>query len=107
MGQDFHLPHHLYATVPHYRLRELHEVLLGYPEYREQAVEVHGYFLSPERPQVHPTVIDVLGPDYAAREFRGVHIDNTVLDDCQVEEKEQIVAEGEREKERLAEVSRG
>jgi fatty acid desaturase len=105
MGQDYHLPHHVYATVPHYRLRELHEILLGYPEYREQAVEVHGYFLSPERPQVHPTVLDVLGPSYAAREFRGVHIDNTVLDDCVVEEKEQIVAEGEQEKRRLADAN--
>src|SRR5262245_61121341 len=102
MGQDYHLPHHLYASVPHYRLRELHEVLLEYPEYREQALEVHGYFVSPERPQVHPTVLDVLGPDYAAKEVRAVHIDNSVLDDCVVEEKEQILAEGEREKARAA-----
>jgi hypothetical protein len=72
----------------------LHELLLDYPEYRQQAVEVHGYFISPEKPQVHPTVIDVLGPQYAAREFHGVHIDNTVLDDCVVEEKEQIIQEG-------------
>ncbi len=101
MGQDYHLPHHLYATVPHYRLRELHEVLLGYPEYRDQAVEVHGYFVSPEHPQVHPTVLDVLGPDWAAKEFHGVHIDNTVLDDCVVEEKEQIIEEGAAEARRL------
>jgi fatty acid desaturase len=94
MGQDYHLPHHIYATVPHYRLAELHRILLDYPEYREQAVEVHGYFVSPEKPQVHPTVIDVLGPQYAAKEFHGVHIDNTVLDDCVVEEKEQIIEEG-------------
>jgi fatty acid desaturase len=103
MGQDYHLPHHLYATVPHYRLRDLHEVLLQYPEYREQALEVHGYFLSPERPPVHPTVLDVLGPDYAAREFHGVHIDNTVLEDCEVEEKADILREGEMEAKRVAE----
>lgn len=102
IGQDYHLPHHVYATVPHYRLKELHEILLDYPEYREQAVEVHGYFHSPEKPQVHPTVIDVLGGEYAAKEFHGVHIDNSVLDDCEVEEKEQIVAEGEQEKQRVA-----
>jgi fatty acid desaturase len=101
MGQDYHLPHHLYATIPHYRLKQLHELLLEYPEYHEQAVEVHGYFVSPERPQVHPTVIDVLGPGYAAREFRGVHIDDSVLEDCEVEEKEQILAEGQAEKKRL------
>jgi fatty acid desaturase len=97
VGQDYHLPHHLFATVPHYRLRRLHEELLEYPEYREQAVEVHGYFVSPERPQVHPTVVDVLGPAYAAREFHGVHIDNSVLEDCEVEEKAEILREGERE----------
>ncbi|MFO0927014.1 MAG: fatty acid desaturase [Gemmataceae bacterium] len=102
MGMEYHLPHHMFATVPHYRLKELHAVLLQYPEYRKEAIEVHGYFRSPEHPQVHPTVVDVLGPDYAAQEFRGVYIDNTVLDDCEVEEKEQIVAEGETEKERIA-----
>ena len=102
MGQEYHLPHHLYATVPHFRLARLHQVLLEYPEYREQAVEVHGYFFTPEHPQTHPTVLDVLGPEYAAREFRGVHIDNTVLEDCVVEEKEQILEEGEQEAKRVA-----
>jgi fatty acid desaturase len=102
IGQDYHLPHHLFATVPHYRLRELHEWLDGYPEYQSQALEVHGYFLSPERPQVHPTVLDVLGPDYAPKEFHGVHIDNSVLEDVEVEEKAEILAEGEQEKQRVA-----
>ncbi len=95
MGQDYHLPHHMYATVPHYRLRELHELLLTCPDYAAEALEVHGYFHSPERPQVHPTVIDVLGPDYAAKEDHGVHLDHTVLDDCKVEEKDAIIADGE------------
>jgi fatty acid desaturase len=97
IGQDYHLPHHLFATVPHYRLRRLHEELLLCADYREQAVEVYGYFLSPERPQKHPTVLDVLGPAYAPREFHGVHIDNSVLEDCQVEEKAEILREGELE----------
>ncbi|NBO92531.1 MAG: fatty acid desaturase [Planctomycetia bacterium] len=95
MGQDFHLPHHVYATVPHYRLKELHEILLDYSEYREQAVEVHGYFHSPERPKVHPTVIDVLGPDYSGH-HHPIHLDHTVLDDCEVDEKDSIVSDGER-----------
>ncbi len=34
MGQDYHLPHHIFASVPHYRLRELHEFLLQCVEYR-------------------------------------------------------------------------
>jgi fatty acid desaturase len=100
IGQDYHLPHHLYATVPHFRLRQLHEILLGYPEYRGQALEVHGYFTSPERPQVHPTVLDVLGPEYGPKDFHGVHIDNSVLEDVEVEEKAEILREGEQEAER-------
>jgi fatty acid desaturase len=107
IGQDYHLPHHLFATVPHYRLRQLHAALLEYPEYREQAVEVHGYFHSPEHPQVHPTVVEVLGPAYAAREFHGVHIDNSVLEDDEVEEKTEILREGEAEARRLAEQASG
>ncbi len=97
IGQDYHLPHHLYATVPHYRLRQLHELLLGYEEYRRDALEVHGYFLPPDRNSPYPTVLDVLGPDYAPKEFRGVHIDNTVLEDDEVEEKAEILREGEKE----------
>jgi hypothetical protein len=104
LGQDYHLPHHLYATVPHYRLPQLHSLLLQYPEYREQALEVHGYFLPPERPPTHPTVLDVLGPDYAPRDARDVYIDNTVLEDVEVEEKDEIVREGEAEKRRLGAV---
>jgi fatty acid desaturase len=95
MGQDYHLPHHLYASVPHYRLKELHELLLAYPEYREQAVVVQGYFLPAHRPPVAPTVLDVLGPDYAARKHREVHIDDSVLDGMEVEEKELILREGQ------------
>jgi fatty acid desaturase len=95
MGQDYHLPHHVYATVPHYRLKELHEILMDYPEYREQAVEVHGYFHSPEHPQVHPTVIDILGPEYAGHKHP-VYLDHSVLEDCVVEEKDAIIQDGER-----------
>jgi hypothetical protein len=102
IGQDFHLPHHLYATVPHYRLRQLHELLLQYPEYKSQALEVHGYFVSPEKDSPYPTVLDVLGPDYAPKAFRGVHIDNSVLEDDEVEEKAEILREGEAEARRMA-----
>jgi fatty acid desaturase len=103
IGQDYHLPHHLFATVPHYRLARLHAALSEYPEYQEQAVEVHGYFFPPHRPPTHPTVLDVLGPGYAAHEFRGVHIDNTVLEDDEVEERQEIEREGAEEARRLAE----
>jgi fatty acid desaturase len=92
MGQDYHLPHHMYATVPHYRLGRLHELLMACPEYRDQAVVVEGYFAPPHRPQSRPTVLDVLGPEYATRS-REIYVDNTVLEDDEVDEKEAILRE--------------
>ena len=48
------------------------------------------------------TVLDVLGPGYAPKGFRGIHIDNSVLEDDVVEEKAEILKEGEAEARRLA-----
>jgi fatty acid desaturase len=96
MGQDFHLPHHLFASVPHYRLKELHVALLECAEYRAQAVEVEGYFLPYERPPTKPTVLDVLGPDYYHRAAE-VYIDNDVLEGETVDEKDDILRQGEEE----------
>lgn len=92
IGQEFHLPHHMYATVPHYRLRELHERLMTYPEYARQAVVVEGYFLPPHSPQTRPTVLDVLGAGYAARSA-DIYLDHTVLEDDEVDEKDAILGE--------------
>lgn len=90
-GQDYHLPHHLFATIPHYNLRELHELLLDYPEYREQAQEVHGVVL-PKESHHYPTIIEMLGPDYAPNVRHAAHVDNTVLENVEVEEAEAILA---------------
>ncbi len=44
-GQDMHIPHHLFPAVPHYRLRNLHELLKWvHPDYRAEVVETHGTF---------------------------------------------------------------
>ncbi len=104
MGQDYHLPHHVFASVPHYRLKALHEFLLGCAEYRAQAVVVEGYFLPYEKPPIRPTVLDVLGPRYHHRAAE-VYIDNDVLEQEQVDEKDEILRQGEEEKrKRRAEV---
>jgi fatty acid desaturase len=97
MGQDYHLPHHIFASVPHYRLKELHEFLAQCEEYRAQAVVVEGYFLPYERPPIRPTVLDVLGPKYHHGDEE-IHIDNDVLDGEEVEEKDDILRQGEEEK---------
>lgn len=86
MGQEYHLPHHMFATVPHYRLKQLHDLLLQYEEYREQAVEVKGYFFPPEYPKSAPTVLDVLGPDYHHRGMGDVFTDDSVLENDQFDE---------------------
>jgi fatty acid desaturase len=55
-GQDMHIPHHLFPTVPHYRLPELHELLKTRHEgYGSQVVECHGTFVGDE---AHPTILD-------------------------------------------------
>jgi fatty acid desaturase len=60
IGNDYHLPHHLFQLVPHYNLRALYEYLVEIEEYRSQAIEAHGYFVPPTLPQSHPTVLDLM-----------------------------------------------
>lgn len=97
MGQDYHLPHHMFCTVPHFRLSELHDLLAPYPEFQAEGVVVKGYFVSPESPQIHPTVIDVLGPDYAPKTAE-VHIDNDVMEDDHFSDRAAIEREAELSK---------
>jgi fatty acid desaturase len=91
VGQDYHLPHHLFASVPHYKLRELHEVLMKYPDYRASAIEVDG-IAKPPAGSNNKTVLDVLG---AATQFTGdgTFIDSSVLEEHEVTEREAIQAE--------------
>jgi fatty acid desaturase len=93
MGQDYHLPHHMFASVPHYRLKDLHEAMLKYPEYAHDAVVVEGYFLPKHRPPTAPTVLDVVGPNYAGRKDRDVFIDHSVVDESRTDDLEGIRAE--------------
>jgi fatty acid desaturase len=102
LGQDYHLPHHLFASIPHYRLKKLHEALLECEEYRREAVVVEGYFYPKTRPPEHPTVLDVLGPEYHHK-AKEVYIDNSVLEGEEVEEREDILRQGEEEKRRRRE----
>lgn len=53
-GQDMHIPHHLYPTVPHYRLAELHQLLkANQEEYNRLVVECQGTFKgSGDRPSI-------------------------------------------------------
>jgi fatty acid desaturase len=59
LGMDYHLPHHLFPLIPHYRLAELHGLLLQTEAYRSQATVVEGYFWHRVPPQ-HPTVLELM-----------------------------------------------
>lgn len=78
-GMDYHLPHHMYATVPHFRLKELHRALSEHPEYAEACVETDNYLVPSGREPRRPTVAEVLGPDYAPDGEGDIFIDEDVL----------------------------
>ena len=70
-GMDYHLPHHLMASVPHYNLKKLHEIMLRDPEYREKGVIVEGYFGDEDNALGHPTAMGVLGEAHAPKTHGG------------------------------------
>ncbi|MGE0052875.1 MAG: fatty acid desaturase [Hyphomicrobium sp.] len=95
-GMDYHLPHHLMASVPHYRLKELHEILMQDPEYKEKAVLVEGY-LGEDNPRTgHLTVLSVLGPAHAPSATNAAYVDSSSLEYVQVEDAAAIADEARR-----------
>lgn len=58
-GQNFHLTHHLFAMLPHYRMPEAHAILMRHPPYREQVVVCRGFFFRAWGSD-GPSVLDVL-----------------------------------------------
>lgn len=92
-GMDYHLPHHMYATVPHYRLKPFHRFLMTKKEYRDKCQLVDNYIIPDSHEHRNPTVVEVLGPEYACAD-KEIHIDDTVLDDWEVEEKDLILKAG-------------
>lgn len=60
IGNDYHLPHHLFPMIPHYNLRKAHQLLMQTEEYRSQAVLVDGYFVPNDTPPRNPTVLDLM-----------------------------------------------
>lgn len=58
-GQAFHVTHHMFSMLPHYRIAEAHQVLQRYQPYRESVVVCRGYFF-PRWGTTGPTVLDEL-----------------------------------------------
>ena len=91
VGQDYHLPHHLFASVPHYKLRQLHEALMQYTDYRHEVIEVDGVAQAPSGSDCQ-SILAVLGAN-AEQSADGKFIDSSVLDEYDVTEREAIRAE--------------
>lgn len=85
IGQDYHLPHHLFASVPHYRLKDLHATLMELPHYSGEEVEVEGYLFPQRPPPRPPTVVEALGPGHS-RTAHEAWIDETVLEEVGLED---------------------
>lgn len=73
-GQDIHLTHHLYPTVPHYRLPQLHRQLVEHDaEYAANVVECHGIFRNDTG---KPTAIACIAPSAGKSERGRTSIDS-------------------------------
>ena len=94
-GMDYHLPHHMVASVPHYNLHKLHDALLRDPEYAEKGVIVEGYFGSQENEEGHPTAMGVLGEKYAPKTQEQIYVDNDALEHANVVDAEGLAREVE------------
>jgi hypothetical protein len=93
-GMDYHLPHHLMASVPHYNLKQLHEIMLRDPEYREKGVVVDGYFGDDDIEDGRPTVMGVLGAQ-GPRTREAVYVDNAAIEYADVADAAGIAREVE------------
>jgi fatty acid desaturase len=58
LGMDYHVPHHLFPLVPHYRLPQLHDLLMC-SELRDEVTIAEGYFFH-RRPPEHATVLELM-----------------------------------------------
>ena len=94
-GMDYHLPHHLMASVPHYNLKRLHELMLDDPEYREKGVIVEGYFGNEENARGRPTAMGVLGEKYAPKTNEAVYVDNAAIEYADIADAAGIAREVE------------
>jgi len=91
LGMDYHLPHHLFVGVPHYKLKQLHEELLkSNDEYAINCRVVEGW-AGEGRGEAHPSIVGVLGPKYAV-ESGDVHINEETIAGASVNDKRGVAA---------------
>ncbi len=69
-GQAFHLTHHLFAMIPHFRVGQAHAILMRCPEYRDAVLVCRGYFFRKIGTN-GPSVLDVLSEARRPLVYRG------------------------------------
>jgi len=95
-GMEYHLPHHLMATVPHYRLRQFHERLQKDVEYAEKAQIVEGVYGKVHAQTGRPTAFGVLLEEHAPKKREAVHVDETVLERADLNDRAALDREAEK-----------
>ncbi len=89
-GMDYHLPHHINASVPHYNLKDFHDFLMDRDDkYAAQALVVEGWKQDGEHEA--PGIVDVLGPGYTPSGNK-VHINDETLEYADINDKAAIAA---------------
>ena len=94
-GMDYHLPHHLMATVPHYKLKKFHERLQQDSEYAGRAQIVQGLYGPAHAPTGRPTAFGVLLNEHAPKKREVVHVDETVLERAHLNDRAALEREVE------------
>ena len=89
-GMNYHLPHHLMSSVPHYNLKKLHELLLRDPEYAEKGVVVEGLYGPSDPDTGRPTALGILHVDHAPKVWHAAHVDEDVLEDANVSDPAEL-----------------
>jgi len=89
LGMDYHLPHHLMSSVPHYNLKRLHEMMMQDPEYAEKCRIVDGW--TGVNAKGEPSIVEVLGPDYTVRNDE-IYIDEATHEEAELRDAEAVAA---------------
>ena len=76
-----YLPHHLYASVPHYNLKRPHELRLQDANYARKARVVKGW--TGVTASGGPSIVEVLGRRFAAR-YGEIYIDEATHEEAEL-----------------------
>ena len=90
LGMDYHLPHHLFVGVPHYKLKRLHKLLLTNSEYAKNCRVVDGWM--GDNGRQGPSIADVLGPKYAVA-TDDVHVNEETIANADVNDRAGVAAQ--------------